>query len=140
VDEMHFIKPIFNKKIFLDLFSAGVAAGFPSPADDHIEKTLDLNEYLIPRPAATFLARASGNSMVNEGIYDGSILLVDRSIEPKKGSIVIAALNGELTCKIIDPRRRLLLSAHPDYPPIQITEEMDTIIEGVVTWSLRKHE
>jgi len=136
---VHFIKPIFRKKVVLDLFSATVAAGFPSPADDHIEKSLDLNEHLIPRPAATFLARASGNSMVNEGIHDGSILVVDRSIVPKQGSIVIAALNGELTCKIIDPRRRLLLSAHPDYPPIQITQEMDTIIEGVVTWSIRKH-
>lgn len=136
---MHFIKPIFKKKVVLDLFSATVAAGFPSPADDHIEKSLDLNEHLIPRPAATFLARASGNSMINEGIGDGDYLIIDRSLEPKKGSIVIAAINGELACKILDPSRRLLLSAHPDYPPIEITGEMDAVIEGVVTWSIRKH-
>jgi DNA polymerase V len=136
---MRTIKPVFKRKVTLPLFGTAVRAGFPSPADDHLERSLDLNEYLIQRPSATFLARAAGMSMINEGIGDGDILIVDRSVEARQGSIVIAAINGELTCKILDIRRRLLLSAHPDFPPIHITDELDTVIEGVVTWSIRKH-
>ena len=74
-------------------------AGFPSPADDYIETMLDLNEYLIKHPAATFFVKASGESMVNAGIHSGDILIVDRSLEAVHGKIVIAALNGELTVK-----------------------------------------
>jgi DNA polymerase V len=116
----------------LPLFSSKVPAGFPSPADDYIEDWLDLNEHLIKHPSATFFARAHGNSMVNAGILDRSLLIVDRAITPHDGDIVIAAINGEHTCKILDKKARLLRSANLSYAPISITEESDCQLIGVV--------
>ena len=83
----------------ITLFSGKVAAGFPSPADDYVEKNLDLNELLVQKPAATFFVRAQGESMLGAGIHPNDILVVDRSIEAVPGKIVICALNGELTVK-----------------------------------------
>jgi DNA polymerase V len=84
---------------YLPLFSGKVSAGFPSPADDYVEKTLDLNELLVQKPAATFFVRAEGESMLGAGIHHNDILVVDRSIEPVPGKIIICALNGELEVK-----------------------------------------
>ena len=86
-------------QVALPLFTGKVAAGFPSPADDYVEKTLDLNDLLVKKPAATFFVRAQGESMLGAGIHPNDILVVDRSIEPVPGKIVICALNGELTVK-----------------------------------------
>ena len=120
----------------LPFFSASVPAGFPSPADDYIEAGLDLNEYLIKHPSATFLARASGDSMTRAGILDGALLVVDKAITPKSGHIVIAAINGELTCKILDIEHRLLRAANPSYPSVPLNEDMDLLIEGVVVHAI----
>ena len=119
----------------LPLFSGKVAAGFPSPADDYIEKTLDLNELLVQKPAATFFVRAQGLSMINAGIYPNDILVVDRSIEPVAGKIVICALNGELTVKRLerDNGQWQLQSENPDYPDIALHEDLEMVIWGVVT-------
>lgn len=114
------------------LYSNRVAAGFPSPAEDHVDRPLDLNEYLIAKPSASYFARASGESMQGLGIYDGDLLIVDRSLKPKHNDIVIAALSGELTCKRLDMRCRQLKAAHPDYPPISLPDHCELIIEGVV--------
>lgn len=81
------------------LFQSRVPAGFPSPADDYVEGALDLNEHLIQKKAATYFVRVSGQSMIEAGIHDGDLLVVDRSEEPKEESVVIAALDGELTVK-----------------------------------------
>ena len=89
-------------KVPLPLFAGKVAAGFPSPADDYIEKSLDLNELLVQKPAATFFVRAQGESMLGAGIHPNDILVVDRSIDPVPGKIVICALNGELTVKRLE--------------------------------------
>lgn len=119
----------------LPLFASRVAAGFPSPADDHIDAALDLNKHLIKRPAATFFVRAQGDSMIGVGIHDGDLMVVDRSLDARTGSIVIAVVHGELTVK------RLCLNAddtvwlmaeNPNYAPIEITESMDLVIWGVV--------
>lgn len=123
----------------LPLFGSKVAAGFPSPADDYRENSLDLNQYLIKKPSATFMARAQGNSMIRLGIFDGDLLIIDRSIEPSHGQVVIAALNGDLVCKVLDKHQQQLLSANDQYPPIAINEEMALLIEGVVTYSIRSH-
>ena len=120
----------------IPFFSSRVAAGFPSPADDYIETGLDLNEYLVKRPSSTFLARASGDSMTRAGILNGALLVVDKSIEPKSGNIVIAAINGELTCKILDVEHRLLRAANPSYPSISLDEGDDLLIEGVVVHAI----
>ena len=116
----------------LPFFTTMVPAGFPSPADDYIESGLDLNEYLVKHPSATFLARASGDSMTGAGIQNGALLVVDKSITPRSGQVVIAAINGELTCKLLDIENRILRSANPDYPPVPLNEDLDLIIEGVV--------
>ncbi len=119
----------------LPLYVGKVAAGFPSPADDYVEKTLDLNELLIQKPAATFFARAQGESMLGAGIHHNDILVVDRSIEPVPGKIVICALNGELTVKRLERDNGLwkLKAENKDYPDIAIHEELEMVIWGVVT-------
>ncbi len=119
----------------IPLFSGKVAAGFPSPADDYVEKNLDLNELLVQKPAATFFVRAQGESMLGAGIHPNDILVVDRSIEAVPGKIVICALNGELTVKRLgrDNEQWQLKAENPDYPDIVIHEELDMVIWGVVT-------
>ncbi|WP_421864258.1 LexA family protein [Motiliproteus sp.] len=121
----------------LPLFSNRVSAGFPSPADDYLEASLDLNSHLIKHPAATFFVRAEGDSMIGRGIYPGDLLIVDRSIKPRHGLVVIAAIHGELTCKILDARQRCLMPANKRYPSIPITDECGFTVEGVVTASVR---
>ena len=116
----------------LPLYSHGIAAGFPSPADDYIEQALDLNEHLIKHPAATYYARANGNSLSGRGIIDKDLLVIDRSLAPQDGDIVVAALDGDLCCKILDLKHRQLRSAHIDCPPIPIPDESDLLIEGVL--------
>ena len=119
----------------LPLFSGKVAAGFPSPADDYVEKTLNLNELLIQKPAATFFVRAQGESMLGAGIHPNDILIVDRSIEPVPGKIVICALNGELTVKRLERSNEQwqLKAENPTYADIIIHEDLELVIWGVVT-------
>jgi DNA polymerase V len=122
-------------RITLPLFAGKVAAGFPSPADDYVEKSLDLNELLVQKPAATFFVRAQGESMLGAGIHPNDILVVDRSIEPVPGKIVICALNGELTVKRLerDNEQWQLKAENPAYPDIPIYAELELVIWGVVT-------
>ena len=110
-----------------------VRCGFPSPADDHTHSPLNLSEYLIERPAATFFARAEGDSLKGLGITDGDLLVVDRSATPRNGDVIVVAIDGQLTCKILDKDNKQLLSANENYPPIDIdSENMDFVCEGVV--------
>lgn len=117
------------------LFLSGVSAGFPSPADDYVDRKLDLNELLIRNPAATFFVRVAGDSMTGAGISHNDILVVDRSLEPAGGSIVIAVYDGELTVKrlVCDKTGMRLVAENPDYPPLDITGENGCEIWGVVT-------
>ena len=126
---------INNQCYQLPLYSSSVSAGFPSPADDHMSKKLDLNEHLIKHPAATFFVRAKGDSMINAGIHDGDILIVDRSIEATNGKIIIIAINGELTVKrLIKTHNKIILQPeNSNYPEIEIKAEQDLMVWGVVT-------
>jgi DNA polymerase V len=119
----------------LPLFNSKVAAGFPSPADDYVEKSLDLNELLIQKPAATFFVRVQGESMLKAGIHPNDILVVDRSIEPVSGKIVICALNGELTVKRLIRRQGQwqLKAENAAYADIILHEALELVIWGVVT-------
>ena len=128
-------RPQLGVALPLPLYQMPVSAGFPSPADDYIEQRLDLNRHLIKNPAATFMARVSGNSMIGAGVHDGDVIIVDRSLEPKDGQIVIAVLNGELTVKRLrHKRRQLFLQAeNPNYPDIEITDASAFQVWGVVT-------
>ena len=115
-----------------------VSAGFPSPADDNLEKTLDLNSYLIKRPAATFFVRVNGDSMINAGINDNDILVVDRSIKPSHGKVIIAVLDGQMTVKRLHKRsgKVVLMPENDLYKPIEIQSHMSMEIWGVVTSSV----
>ena len=119
----------------LPLYASTVQAGFPSPADDYIEQQLDLNQHLIKHPTATFFVRAAGNSMVGAGIHSGDILIVDRSLNPKSGKIVIAAIDGQLTVKRLKKSSQgtYLVPENDEFDPIKIEENNDVIIWGVVT-------
>lgn len=124
----------------LVLYGSKVPAGFPSPADDHVDKKLDLNEHLIRRPAATFFVQAEGASMLGAGIGDGDLLVVDRSLTPGAGDIVIAVVDGELTVKRL---RHLtggwfLAAENSDFPDIPLGEA-GCEVWGVVTHSIRRH-
>lgn len=128
-----------DKKIKLPLCEFSVSAGFPSPAEDFIDKHLDLNEYIIKHPAATFFVRVKGNSMMDSGISDGDLVVVDRALNPGDKSIVVAFLNGEFTIKRVRSRKDglYLVPENPGYDPIKITEEMDFQVWGVVTHAIK---
>jgi DNA polymerase V len=122
----------------LPLFASKIAAGFPSPADDYVEKTLDLHELLVTQPASTFFGRAEGVSMINAGIFPNDILVINRVLEPTPGKIVICAVNGELTVKRLerDGENWILKAENPAYPDIAIHEELEMVIWGVVTHAI----
>lgn len=121
-------------------YLSAVSAGFPSPADDYIDKHLDLNEHLISNQTATFFVRASGNSMIGANINDHDILIVDRSLTAGNGSIVIAALDGELTVKRLKIRqgKLFLVPENSEYPEFEIHEDSSFEIWGVVTYIIHK--
>lgn len=120
------------------LYLMAIKAGFPSPADDYVEKTLDLHEHLIRHPAATFFVRVSGDSMAPL-ITHGDILVVDRALTPYSGSIIIAAVNGELTVKRLVEQNgtTLLVPENQSYEPIALTPEIDCTVWGVVVHIIR---
>src|SRR5471030_965586 len=118
----------------LPLYLSRIKAGFPSPAEDYLDKKLDLNEHLIKHPASTFFVKVKGDSMTGAGITSGDLLIVDRSLEPKDKSIVVAVVNGDFTVKRIckDGTRLFLVPENPKYPLIEIKDGMDFEVWGVV--------
>jgi len=128
-------KPVRNKTEYIPIFLESVSAGFPSPADDYLEGRLDLNEYLVRNPSATFFLRVTGDSMIDAGIHSGDVLIVDRSLTPRSGSIVIAAIDGELVVKRlkISKNKIFLIPENRQYEPIEIKSEMNFEVWGVVT-------
>jgi DNA polymerase V len=126
-------------KLELPGFISRVPAGFPNPADDYMDKRLDLNEHLIKHPAATFYCRVSGESMQDIGIFDGDLLIVDRAVKPVNGHVVLASIHGELTCKLLDVNGRQLLAANKNYAPIPIHDDAEFSVEGVIIYSIRDH-
>ena len=112
-----------------------VQAGFPSPADDHLDEMLDLNEHLIKNPLATFMVRAKGNSMIDVGIQSGDLLVVDKSLDATDGDVVIAMVDGHFTVKTYRKTGRTLrlVAENPAHPPIAINEDSNVEIWGVVT-------
>ncbi len=127
--------PIENLKLPLPLFLESVSAGFPSPADDYIEGKLDLNDYLVRNKLSTFFVRVTGDSMKDVGIYSGDLLIVDRSLTPKEASIVIAIINGELLVKRMhhENNKLYLLPENKNYQALEVTQEMNFDVWGVVT-------
>lgn len=129
------LRCVENKFYRLPFYQDAISAGFPNQASEEVEDTLDLNELLIKRPAATFFLRVNGSSMIKAGIFHNDILIVDRSIEPCNGKIVIAAVNGELTVKRLckEDNKVQLVAENDSFRPIDITCDMELRIWGVVT-------
>lgn len=129
------LRSVQHKFYRLPLYQHAISAGFPSPSDSEIDGELDLNELLIKHPAATFFLRVSGSSMINAGIHHNDILIVDRSLDPSHGKVVIAAVNGELTVKrlLIEGKKIRLAPENDSYTSIEITADMELHIWGVVT-------
>ncbi|WP_223668910.1 LexA family protein [Kangiella shandongensis] len=118
----------------IPLYSGRVSAGFPGVVDEHMEDTLSLDQLLIKQPATTFFARVEGDSMIEAGIFQGDVLVVDRSIDAKDGDIVVALLDNEFTVKRLkNPESPILQSENPNYPNITVTGEHELTIWGVVT-------
>ena len=135
MDVRHQPLPLQSRRSRLALPLAGerVAAGFPSPADDYVEVGIDLNEQLIRHPTSTFFLRVSGESMLGAGIHHGDLLVVDRSLDPRPGRVVVAVLDGEFTLKrLVQHQGRLRLeAANPAYPPLELHRCGDVQIWGV---------
>ncbi|HHC2307096.1 TPA: LexA family protein [Klebsiella pneumoniae] len=134
--------PIASGGELLPLFSCQVSAGFPSPAADHLEKLISLDELFEIRAPHVYLAKILGDSMQGAGIFSGDLVIVDRSKTARHGDIVIAALNTESVCKrlSIQGDQVVLLAENPKYPPRYVMEGDELVIWGVVNYSVRDHE
>ena len=135
-----FFKPDFESEIRIPYIKEGVSAGFPSPAADFMENGIDLNKELSSNPLATFYIKVKGNSMIEAGINDKDVLVVDRSLEPQNNKIAICFIDGEFTVKRIQLEQDCLylMPENPNYPPIKVTEENQLIIWGIVTYVIKK--
>ena len=136
---MYLAKATLGIKLSIPLFLNKVPAGFPSPAQDYVEQTLDLNELCIQHPAATFFVRVSGDSMIEAGIFHNDVLVVDRSVQAEHGDVVVASMQGEFTVKELCTKPSLmLLPRNRKYRPIRIVDGSDLAIFGVVTNVVRQ--
>lgn len=136
---LDFYTPVFSTELELPYVDVGISAGFPSPADDFIELTIDLNRELIKHKDSTFFAKVKGNSMKNAGIFDGDLLIIDKSLEPQDGKIAICQIDGDFTVKRIKKENGVvwLIAENEDYKPIKVTEENELMIWGIVIHSIK---
>lgn len=136
------IKGDFESKLALAL-APTIKAGFPSPADDYLHDSLDFNRDMIKNPEATFYGRVSGDSMIDAGICDGDIAVIDRSLQPMDGNVIVAFVNGEFTIKYLDLKHKEegyieLKPANSNYSPIRIDIEDNFMVWGVVVWTIKQ--
>ncbi len=126
-------------KLELPLANGGIVAGFPSPAMDFDETKIDLNRYLIKRPSSTFFGKVTGNSMEGAGIYDGNLLIIDKSIKPRSEHIAVCFIDGEFTVKRIRIEKDCvwLIPANENYEPVRADSSNDFRIWGIVTYVIR---
>jgi len=124
----------------IPLYSSRPQAGFPAPGDDQVERVLDINDLVVKHPASTFFVRVEGDSMTGAGIFSGDVLVVDRSVTPKDGTIVVAAVYGEMVVKRLKAvgDTHLLVSENDDYKPISVSGHDDCFVWGVVVGSVRQ--
>ncbi len=139
-EKLDFFSGEFVEKLEIPFFTSSVSAGFPSPADDYTELSLDLNKYLIKHPAATFYAKVKGDSMINAGIRDGDILVVDRALNISDGCIAVCIIDSEFTVKRLKKvaDKILLIPENQDYKSIEISEFNDFEVWGVVSYVIHK--
>ncbi len=140
--DLEFYTSDTTSELKIPLIESEVSAGFPSPAEDYTDLPIDLNEFLIKHPSATFYVRVKGNSMEGAGINNGDLLIVDRAEEPRNKSIVLGVINGEFTVKRILKKNGdlFLIPDNAEYKPIKIDDNMDFQVWGVVTYVVHKPE
>ncbi len=133
--------PDLSSHVALPYADQGIQAGFPSPAQDYISESIDLNRELIRHPAATFYGRVSGDSMIGDGIESGDILVIDRSIEPSDGDLAVCCLDGDFTLKRISLTDSVvrLIPSNESFDPILVTPESQFEVWGVVTYTIKQH-
>ncbi len=147
-NEVEIYKADTHSELELEYADAGIHAGFPSPAQDYAGETIDLNKDLIQHPASTFYGRVVGDSMQDEGITEGDILVIDKSIEPEDGDMAVCCLNGEFTLKRIKidhiSQKLYLMPSNRKYSPIEVMPENEFMVWGVVLYTIkpnrRKHK
>ena len=142
MDKLKLLKGDFTSKLNLAL-APTIKAGFPSPAEDYLHDSLDFNRDMIKNPEATFYGRVSGDSMIGAGIFDGDIAVIDRSLQPIDGDIIVAFVNGEFTIKYLDLKHKNegyieLRPANPNYSPIHIDADDNFRVWGVVVWTIKQ--
>ena len=136
--EIH--RPDLSTELNLQYADAGIRAGFPSPAQDYINETIDLNKDLIRHPASTFYGRVVGDSMIEEGIQEGDILVIDKSIEPENDDLAVCCLDGEFTLKrirITNDNRVFLIPSNRKYRPIEVTPDNEFMVWGIVMYTIK---
>ena len=131
---LDFYLPDQRIRLKLPLYDNGISAGFPSPADDFLDTSIDLNKELIKNKSTTFFARVKGSSMVGAGIDDGDLLIIDKSIKPKSNDIAVCFIDGDFTVKRIDITKDIiwLVAENKKYKPIKVTADNDFTIWGIV--------
>jgi DNA polymerase V len=136
---LEFFSVSTEEALDLPMTEAGIHAGFPSPAEDFTDISIDLNRELIRNPSATFYARVKGNSMLDAGIHDGDLIIIDKSMEPADGKIAVCFIDGEFTIKRIKVERDCcwLMPANEEFSPIRVTEENDFLVWGIVIHVIR---
>jgi DNA polymerase V len=136
---LEFYIPDYSTTTELPYIDAGISAGFPSPADDFIELTIDLNKEFIKNRDSTFFAKVKGHSMKNAGINDGDLLIIDKSLEPLNNKIAVCQIDGEFTVKRIKIEENIvwLIAENEEFKPIKVTPENDFMIWGIVTNSIK---
>lgn len=134
-----FYAPDYSTNLELPYVDTGISAGFPSPADDFIELTIDLNKHLIKHKESTYFAKVKGHSMKDAGIFDGDLLVIDKSLPPQDGKIAICQIDGEFTVKRIKIEKNVvwLVAENEEYKPIKVTEENELMIWGIVLHSIK---
>ena len=137
---LDFFTPSMTTRVELPFYDVGIQAGFPSPADDFIELSIDINKEYIKNRDATFFARVKGHSMKNVGIFDGDLLIIDKSIEPQDNKIAICQVDGDFTVKRIkiDNDTVWLIAENEAYNPIKVTADNELMIWGIVVASIKK--
>lgn len=138
--EIKIFAPDTGESLYVAIAESPVKAGFPSPAEDHTDIKLDLNKELIKNPSSTFFARVSGESMVDDGVDDGDLLIIDKSAEPFDGTLAVCYLDGEFTLKRVKKEKDhiLLVPANSSFQPIKVSKEDDFMIWGIVRYLIKK--
>lgn len=139
-ESISIFRPEVGEELFLPVLSAGISAGFPSPAMDFMDVSIDLNQLIIKHPSATFFGRVQGTSMLDAGISDGDLLVIDRSLSPANNKIAVCFIDGEFTIKRIQKEVDCcwLMPANEKYKPIKVTKDNDFLVWGIVTHVIKK--